>query len=94
MQYNFDEVIDRSNTGSIKWHYADDTIPLWVADMDFKAAQPILDNTACCGSRYLRYTNKAMTYIRLLLTGTVAAMVYSWKRSKFCFHLGWYPVFL
>lgn len=44
MQYNFDEVIDRSNTGSIKWHYTDDTIPLWVADMDFKAAQPILDS--------------------------------------------------
>ena len=44
MQYNFDQVIDRSNTGSIKWHYEDDTIPLWVADMDFKAAQPILDS--------------------------------------------------
>ncbi|WP_296405299.1 MalY/PatB family protein [Psychrobacter sp.] len=44
MQYNFDEVIDRSNTGSIKWHYEDDTISLWVADMDFKAAQPILDS--------------------------------------------------
>lgn len=42
MPYNFDEIIDRSNTGSIKWHYSDDTIPLWVADMDFKAAQPIL----------------------------------------------------
>jgi len=44
MQYNFDEVIDRNNTGSLKWHYEDDTIPLWVADMDFKAAQPILDS--------------------------------------------------
>ena len=43
MQYNFDEIIDRRNTGSIKWHYSDDTIPLWVADMDFKAAQPILN---------------------------------------------------
>ena len=43
MQYNFDEIIDRRNTGSIKWHYSDDTIPLWVADMDFKAAEPILD---------------------------------------------------
>ena len=42
MQYNFDEIIDRRNTGSVKWHYFDDTIPLWVADMDFKAAQPIL----------------------------------------------------
>lgn len=44
MPYNFDEIIDRNNTGSIKWHYSDDTIPLWVADMDFKAAPPILDS--------------------------------------------------
>ena len=43
MQYNFDEIIDRRNTGSVKWHYSDDTIPLWVADMDFKAAEPILN---------------------------------------------------
>ena len=43
MSYNFDEIIDRRDTGSLKWHYTDDTIPLWVADMDFKAAQPILD---------------------------------------------------
>ncbi|MFI8553774.1 MalY/PatB family protein [Psychrobacter sp. NPDC077938] len=43
MQYNFDEIVDRRNTGSLKWHYTDDTIPLWVADMDFKAAQPILN---------------------------------------------------
>ncbi|WP_299069296.1 MalY/PatB family protein [uncultured Psychrobacter sp.] len=44
MQYNFDEIIDRRGTGSLKWHYSDDTIPLWVADMDFKAALPILDS--------------------------------------------------
>ncbi len=44
MQYNFDEIIDRRDTGSVKWHYSDDTIPLWVADMDFKAAPPILDS--------------------------------------------------
>ena len=42
MQYNFDEIIDRRDTGSLKWHYNDDTIALWVADMDFKAAAPIL----------------------------------------------------
>ena len=42
VQYNFDEIIDRRDTGSVKWHYSDDTIPLWVADMDFNAAQPIL----------------------------------------------------
>lgn len=43
MLYNFDEIIDRRGTGSLKWHYSDDTIPLWVADMDFKAAEPILN---------------------------------------------------
>ncbi|MGM8910936.1 MalY/PatB family protein [Psychrobacter sp. 1U1] len=41
--HNFDEIIDRRGTGSLKWHYSDDTIPLWVADMDFKAAKPILN---------------------------------------------------
>ena len=42
MLYNFDEVIERRDTGSVKWHYSDETIPLWVADMDFKTAEPIL----------------------------------------------------
>ena len=43
MLYNFNEIIDRRDTGSLKWHYTDDTIALWVADMDFRAAQPILN---------------------------------------------------
>lgn len=44
MTYDFDELIDRTNTDSYKWDkYKDrDIIPLWVADMDFKAAPPIL----------------------------------------------------
>lgn len=45
MTYNFDDVINRTQTDSVKWsRYGDkDVIPLWVADMDFKAAPPILD---------------------------------------------------
>lgn len=45
MKYNFDEVIKRKNTSSIKWDRLNDEyiLPMWVADMDFKAAQPILD---------------------------------------------------
>jgi cystathionine beta-lyase len=44
MTYDFDELIDRSNTDSFKWdkYKNRDIIPLWVADMDFKAAPPIL----------------------------------------------------
>lgn len=43
--FNFDEVIDRRHSDSLKWHkYADkDVIPLWVADTDFKSAPSIID---------------------------------------------------
>jgi cystathionine beta-lyase len=43
LSYDFDQVIDRQNSGSIKWnHFAHDVIPMWVADMDFRAPEPIL----------------------------------------------------
>lgn len=51
MKYNFDEIIDRSKTNSRKCNpelYKDtyngktDLLPLWVADMDFRVAPPIL----------------------------------------------------
>lgn len=42
MPYNFDQIIDRRNTNSIKWNaYPEDVLPLWVADMDFAAPEPI-----------------------------------------------------
>jgi len=44
MSYNFDTIIDRRSTNSIKWtQYPEDVLPLWVADMDFLTPQPILD---------------------------------------------------
>ena len=43
--YNFDELVDRKDTNSYKWdeHNDSDIIPLWVADMDFKAAPCIIN---------------------------------------------------
>jgi len=42
-QWSFDEVIDRSKTQSVKWDsFKNDLLPLWVADMDFRAPQPII----------------------------------------------------
>jgi cystathionine beta-lyase len=42
--YDFDAVIDRRNTGSEKWdHYDSDVIPLWVADMDFRSPEPVIE---------------------------------------------------
>ena len=40
-KFDFETVIDRHGTNSVKWDYFDDDIPMWVADMDFKVAPPI-----------------------------------------------------
>lgn len=42
--YNFDEPIDRFHSDAYKWNrYAEGVNPHWVADMDFKAPQPVID---------------------------------------------------
>ena len=43
MKYDFDELVERRGTGCVKWGEcpSEDVIPLWVADMDFKAAPAI-----------------------------------------------------
>jgi cystathionine beta-lyase len=44
MVYNFDEIIDRRHSNSLKWSvYPEDVIPMWVADMDFRAPNEILE---------------------------------------------------
>lgn len=46
MNFNFDEAVNRQNSNSYKWDSRKDvpadTIPLWVADMDFKVAPAII----------------------------------------------------
>ncbi len=43
MSFNFDAVVDRHNTGSVKFDLRHDLLPLWVADMDFPLPDEILD---------------------------------------------------
>jgi cystathionine beta-lyase len=49
MTYDFNRVVDRHGTSSVKWDYEQEyagstgLLPLWVADMDFPAAPPILE---------------------------------------------------
>ncbi len=49
MNYNFETLVDRSNNFSAKWsemnkkYGSNDLLPMWVADMDFKAAPCIID---------------------------------------------------
>ena len=51
MVYDFDTFVSRDQTNSVKWEFMQmfepkatpETIPMWVADMDFPCAQPILE---------------------------------------------------
>ena len=49
MNCDFNEIIDRRQTGCVKWDFnqrifgREDILPLWVADMDFKAPQAVVD---------------------------------------------------
>jgi cystathionine beta-lyase len=43
LTFDFDRIIDRRATGSIKWqYYGEDVLPMWVADMDFAAPEPVI----------------------------------------------------
>jgi cystathionine beta-lyase len=49
LKFDFDKVIDRTGTESLKWVYprkvlkVEDAIPMWVADMDFEAPPAVIE---------------------------------------------------
>ncbi len=44
MKNDFDQIIPRRNTNSLKWDsYPADVLPLWVADMDFRSPEAVID---------------------------------------------------
>lgn len=46
MHYDFDRIIDRSGTNSLKWDCRAGELPMWVADMDFETAPEITEALA------------------------------------------------
>ena len=43
IQYDFDQIIYRRESDSLKWHhYDEDVLPMWVADMDFISPEPVV----------------------------------------------------
>ncbi len=40
-KYDFDTVLDRRHTNSMKWNVGENELPMWVADMDFPTAPPV-----------------------------------------------------
>lgn len=73
MTYDFDEIIDRSGNRAAKYDErkkkfgTEDVIPLWIADMDFRTAQPIIDAlTARAGEGIWGYTARPDSYFEAI----------------------------
>lgn len=82
MNYDFDEIIDRSNNRAAKYDErtkkfgTDEVIPLWIADMDFRTAQPIID--ACkkkAEEGIWGYTSRPDSYFE-------AVREWEWRRNQ------------
>ena len=85
MKYNFDEIFDRSGTRCAKYDEraekfgTADVIPLWVADMDFRTAQPIIDACKAKAEEGIwGYTTRPDSYFEA---------VQQWERRR----KGWTP---
>lgn len=83
MKYNFDEIIDRRNTDSVKYDQVEksgkpaDVLPLWVADMDFRTAPGIVERlSADAAFGIYGYSEGGEDYFRA---------VSGWYRERF----GW-----
>jgi cysteine-S-conjugate beta-lyase len=81
MTFNFDLIIERGGTNSIKWRrYPQDVLPLWVADMDFAAPEPIREALR----RTLEHGVLGYEFPSAELRETVAARMqalYDWRIS-------------
>jgi len=85
MRYNFDKVIERKGTNCIKYDFApemgksEDLLPLWVADMDFQAAEPIRERLQqIIAHGIFGYSDVKEDYVQA---------VQNWYRKNF----GWQP---
>ncbi len=85
MTYNFNEIIDRRNTNSLKYDFAvergkpDDILPLWVADMDFRVP-PTVSKALVKASEHgiFGYSDTKNEYFQTL---------YNWYSSRFDFEI-------
>ena len=81
MKQDFDQVIDRRNTNSVKYDFAkecgmpEDVLPLWVADMDFRVPEAVSRRLAEISSFGIYgYSNSRDDYF---------AAVQKWYSSRF-----------
>lgn len=87
MSYNFDHVIDRRNTCSVKWDrvkevfYSSDVLPMWIADMDFTAPGQVIDEIKKRAEHgAFGYTERPDSYYSAIINWLYAR--HQWKVEK------------
>lgn len=73
MKYDFDTIVDRSKNNAAKYDErikkfgTDKVIPLWIADMDFKAPQPVIDALVARAQEGIwGYTSRPASYFEAI----------------------------
>ena len=100
MKYDFDKVIDRTGTNSSKWDpdtletmFGErEAIPFWVADMDFKAADPIVDAVVKRAEHGIYgYSKRTDSYFQVIIDWTKRRFDWEIKREWIEFTPGVVP---
>lgn len=83
MEYSFDKIINRKNTGSLKYDTArqhglpEDVLPFWVADMDFQVPKEVIEALVARSQHGIfGYTEPGESYYQVV-------------RNWFYEHFGW-----
>ena len=98
MKYDFDQVVDRSKNRSAKYDERkkkfgrEDVIPLWVADMDFKTAQPVIDAMKARAEEGIwGYTSRPDSYFDAVCSWQKRRNGWEIDRSMLSFSVGVVP---
>lgn len=98
MKYDFDTVVDRSKNNAAKYDErikkfgTDKVIPLWIADMDFKSPQPVIDTlTARAQEGIWGYTSRPASYFEAICNWQQRRHGWTIDRSLVSWSLGVVP---
>ena len=98
MKYDFDTVVDRSKNNAAKYDErmkkfgTEKVIPLWIADMDFKSPQPVIDAlTARAQEGIWGYTSRPASYFEAICNWQQRRHGWTIDRSLVSWSLGVVP---
>ncbi len=100
MSFNFDEIVSRKGTGSVKHEIAPmycgsaDTLPMWVADMDFRTPPFIIDALQQrLSHEILGYTIREDNYFQAIINWLQRRHQWTIEKDWICFVPGVVPAF-